>query len=244
MNCRERPIMPPRGPVADYLAALGRELAFDPALARRVCNEVEDHLVEAVTCDPPEAAEPGSMAERRAIDRFGDPRDIAAAYRAASLSLRTRSTAGFMMLALAGIFLAMKARVAWYGMVHWEAGDDLKALAGLVLPFDRYAFLLATGLGLAAWLYASGCPVSAGNGTLPHIRLRRCHFLSAAAALSAAVAVGVEGLLTAVRLTQVPFSAIGLLPAGSMIAEIVLTGLSAFHIRNTMRRMAHCSPRR
>ena len=35
-------------PIADYAAALARELAFDVSLSRRVRQEVEDHLWEAV----------------------------------------------------------------------------------------------------------------------------------------------------------------------------------------------------
>jgi hypothetical protein len=41
--------MPQRGPVADYLDALTRELSFDGPLAHRVRQEVEDHLWEAQT---------------------------------------------------------------------------------------------------------------------------------------------------------------------------------------------------
>ena len=43
--------MRPPGPIADYLAALARELRFDPALARRTGREVEDHLWEATAAN-------------------------------------------------------------------------------------------------------------------------------------------------------------------------------------------------
>ena len=35
------------GVIDDYVAALRRELDFDPALARRLASEVEDHLRDA-----------------------------------------------------------------------------------------------------------------------------------------------------------------------------------------------------
>ena len=40
------------GVIDDYVAALRRELDFDPALARRLASEVEDHLRDAAEADP------------------------------------------------------------------------------------------------------------------------------------------------------------------------------------------------
>jgi hypothetical protein len=40
------------GVIDDYVASLRRELDFDPALARRLASEVEDHLRDAAEADP------------------------------------------------------------------------------------------------------------------------------------------------------------------------------------------------
>lgn len=45
--CSDNPAMPPPSSVADYLDRLTRALRFDTALAHRVRQEVEDHLLEA-----------------------------------------------------------------------------------------------------------------------------------------------------------------------------------------------------
>jgi len=47
------------------------------------------------------------------------------------------------LVVVAGIFIAMKARVAWYAATQWAISDDLRAVGGLVGMVDRYAFLLA-----------------------------------------------------------------------------------------------------
>ena len=65
------------GVIDDYVAALRRELDFDPALARRLASEVEDHLRDAAEADP---AWPSPEAERRAVERFGLGREIAAQF--------------------------------------------------------------------------------------------------------------------------------------------------------------------
>ena len=40
------------GVIETYLAGLRRELDFDPALARRMTDEIEAHLWEAAEADP------------------------------------------------------------------------------------------------------------------------------------------------------------------------------------------------
>src|SRR5712692_10385719 len=73
--------VPQPGPVADYLGRLMRELSFDLPLASRVCQEVEDHLDEAVAAMGDSLIE----AQGRAIRNFGDAREIASQYAALSL---------------------------------------------------------------------------------------------------------------------------------------------------------------
>ena len=50
--------------ISDYLESLVGALSFDRSLSRRVRQEVEDHLREAVAADP---VRDGIEAERRAI---------------------------------------------------------------------------------------------------------------------------------------------------------------------------------
>src|SRR5262245_4343 len=52
VDCWGRPTMWSHSPIADYAAALSRELAFDGPLSRRVRDEVEDHLWEAAASEP------------------------------------------------------------------------------------------------------------------------------------------------------------------------------------------------
>src|SRR5579871_6430465 len=152
--------MRPPGPIADYLAALARELRFDPALALRTGREVEDHLCQAVAEEPADA---GPEAERRAIVRFGDVRELARALAADALRAQMRQVAQLMLMAVAAIFLAMKLRVAWYDLTHWPLHHDFRAIYAGALVIDRYAFTMAlvvavAGLALMGIGYAPGGP--------------------------------------------------------------------------------------
>jgi hypothetical protein len=98
------------GPVTDYLAVLARELGFDPALSRRVRGEVEDHLWQAADVRGGRSVEN----QLQAILSFGEPRELARGYLTASLLAQIRRAGTAMIFAAAAIYLAMKARVAWY----------------------------------------------------------------------------------------------------------------------------------
>src|SRR5215469_9905149 len=106
-------------PIADYLDALARELRFDAVLALRVRAEVEDHLAAAAA---DAGAETTAESERRAVANFGAPQMLARQFAAASLLAQLRNGAGALVLALAAIYLAMKARVAWNVSMQWEFG--------------------------------------------------------------------------------------------------------------------------
>src|SRR4029077_12422841 len=120
-------------PIADYLDALARELCFDPALSRRVRKEVEDHLDEAAR----EAGGPRPEADRRAIANSGDRRELARQYAASSLLAQTRDVGTIMILALGGIYVAMKGRIAWYALTQWELHEDLKTVNAIGILLDR-----------------------------------------------------------------------------------------------------------
>ena len=119
------PAMSQPSPVADYLHELGRELAFDPALSRRVRQEMEDHLQEAATAEP---TEPTINAEKRAIMRFGTPQKIAEQYRIVWLYRRMKRTGLFALCAVLVAFGTMAGRVVWYGRTQWNIGPNLKSV--------------------------------------------------------------------------------------------------------------------
>ena len=129
------------GVIETYLAGLRCELDFDPALARRMTDEIEAHLWEAAEADP---AWPSSEAEQRAVARFGLAREIAAEFAADAVAQQTKRTWIALLATFAVTFVAMRLRVIWLG----EVGDTLSALAPIV---DRYAFIAALSLGTVAW---------------------------------------------------------------------------------------------
>lgn len=130
--------------IDDYVAALHRELDFDPPLARRLAEEAEAHLWDAAEADP---AWPAPEAERRAIARFGLAREIAAL--CADQAVSRQAVRSWLALAATVVvtFVAMRLRVIWLD----EAGDTLSVLAPLI---DRYAFIAALVIGLVGWFAA------------------------------------------------------------------------------------------
>ena len=106
------------GVIDDYVAALRRELDFDPVLARRLASEVEDHLRDAAEADP---AWPSPEAERRAVERFGLGREIAAQFAVDAVDRQARRTWIMLAVTVVVTFIAMRLRVIWLD-------DDVLAL--------------------------------------------------------------------------------------------------------------------
>lgn len=129
------------GVIDDYVAELRRDLDFDPALARRMGEEVESHLRDAAEADP---AWPSPDAERRAVTRFGLAREIAVQFASDAVNRQARRTWIALLAAVAVTFIAMRLRVIWLA----DAGDSLSMLAPLI---DRYAFLAAIAVGSIGW---------------------------------------------------------------------------------------------
>jgi hypothetical protein len=127
------------GVIDQYVAALRRELDFDPALARRLLSEVENHLRDAAEADP---AWPSPDAERRAVERFGLAREIAAEFATDAVDRQTKRTWTILAVTVVVTFIAMRLRAMWL--------DDgaVSALAPLV---DRYAFIAAIAVGAIGW---------------------------------------------------------------------------------------------
>lgn len=126
------------GVIDDYVESLRSELDFDRALARRLASEVEDHLRDAAEADP---AWPSPEAERRAVERFGLSREIAAQFAIDAVDRQARRTWIVLAVTVVVTFIAMRLRVNWLD-------DDILALAPLI---DRYAFITALAVGMIAW---------------------------------------------------------------------------------------------
>lgn len=224
--------MPLPCPIADYAARLSRELAFDPRLSRRMQREVEDHLWDAAAAEPGEAT---LEAQWRAIEQFGDPREIAAQYAAPSLFRQTKRVSATAALVIAAIFMTMKGRVAWYATMQWGVGDDLRPLIDVAMPLLRFAFMAAVGLGVIGLAYAISYRTPTKLRPVDRRQLRVSQLLCAAAAAAIAFSVGTDVILTAARLAERPWSQPALVPAGLIAIEIILTTVLAVQLRRAVR---------
>ena len=129
------------GVIEGYVAMLRRELDFDPALARRIADEIEAHLWDSAEADP---AWPSPEAERHAVQRFGLAREIAGQFAVDAVNRQARRTWIALLATVVVTFVAMRLRVIWLG----DIGDSLSVLAPLV---DRYAFIAALGVAAIGW---------------------------------------------------------------------------------------------
>ena len=225
--------------ISDYAESLAGKLGFDRSLSQRVRQEVEDHLRDAVAAD---SAGNALEAERRAIANFGDAQAIAAQFAVVSLAERSRKVGLAVVLVIAGVFLAMKARLAWYALTQWALSDELRAVSGIVASVDRYAFWLSIAVGLAGWATISRrrAPAAFHPSFHPSYRkrLRRFFLLCTIATGALIVAVIGDGVLTALRFLGTEWSADFLIPVFSMAIEIACAAVLVLHIRGVVRRMA------
>jgi hypothetical protein len=197
------------GVIEGYVASLRRELDFDPALARRMADEIEAHLWDAAEADP---AWPSPEAERRAVERFGLAREIAWQFAADAVNRQARRTWIALLATVAVTFVAMRLRAMWLG----DVGDSLSVLAPLV---DRYAFIAALSVAAIGWF-------AFRRSLLP---LAIC-----LAALAASIAAGIlrAGLLVEAAPLHV------LLTAAGEIALIGLLSFHVIGLGRRLRRTA------
>lgn len=186
------------GVIDDYVATLKRDLDFDRALARRMADEVEAHLRDAAEADP---AWPSDEAERRAVERFGLAREIAAQFATDAVNRQARRSWIALLATVAVTFVAMRLRVIWLS----DTGDSLWMLAPLI---DRYAFVAAMAVASIGWL-------AFRRSVIP---LAVC-----LVALAASVAAGI--VRAGLFVDGAPLHV--LLPAAG---EIALIGLLLFHV--------------
>jgi hypothetical protein len=218
-----------------YAESLAARLSFDRSLARRVRQEVEDHLQEAVAADV--TGDPLEV-QRRAIANFGDPRVIAAQFAMASLAGQTRKVGATVVLLIAGVFLAMASRVGWYDLTQWAVCEATRPLGETVGLIDRAAFCFAVLSGIAGWAYVGRSQAPIAFDPSYQRQLRRFLLLCTLAAGGLIASVVCDGLLTALRLSGWEFSVSFLVPLLSMAIEIVCASLLVIHIRGITRRTA------
>ena len=218
-----------------YVDSLLGALRHDRSLARRLRREVEDHLWEAVAADP---SEEGPEAQRRAIAGFGDPRLIAAQFAAVSLQKQTRRTGVAVVLVVAGVYITMKVRIAWYALMECAIANDIAAVAQLVASIDRYSFWLSVAAGAGCWAYSSRGRFQLSLSQKHRGLFRRYIFLCTTAAIALVVSVTSDAVLTLLRLPKVDLSLEFLIPTLSMLCEITGAGLLVHQIRATAHRAA------
>lgn len=216
-----------------YLESLAAALSFDRSLSRCVQQEVEDHLWEAVAADP---LGDRLEAERRAIANFGDPHVLAAQFAVVALAKQTRRVGVAVVLAVAGIFVVMKARVAWYAVTEWAMNDDMRAVGGIVGLIDRYSFWLSVIIGLASFAYIRGRRIPRTLYPAYRKELSRFFLLCTAATGALIVSVTSDGALTALQLLGTELCAGFLVPIFSMAIEIACAGVLVFQICSIMQR--------
>jgi hypothetical protein len=219
--------------IPDYLETLVRELDFDRSLSRCVRQEVEDHLWEAVAADST-----GNMpeAQRRTIAHFGDARAIAAQFAVISLAKRTRRAGVAAVLVIAGDLVAMKARVAWYAAAQWGISEDMRAVRGLVILIDRYAFCLSVIIGLGAMAYIHTREIPAAFYPAYRRQLRCFSLLCSVTAAALVVSVISDGVLTALQLRGMEVEI--WVAIFTMAIEIACVGFLVAYIRSLTARAA------
>ena len=230
--------MPQRAPVADYLDALTRELSFDLPLAYRVRQEVEDHLWEASAASGGASVE----AQARAVRSFGEARDIACQYAALSLLRQARRSGAIIVLASGALYIAMKARVAWYGLMQWALSDAIQPVGKAVLAIDRAAYILAFLLGAVGWAYISSRRVSPWFHAGCRAQLKRSLLLAIAAACPMVVSVIADAVVTVLRLLEErPPVSVFLIPLLSIATEVMFAAVLLITIVKTLRNTLRAS---
>lgn len=220
--------------ISDYLDALTRELSFDPALARRMREEAEDHLREAVASDPMGAT---IETERRAISRFGSQRDIAAQCALPSLVKQAKNVGAAAPLIAISVLVTMKSRIVWYGATPQPIGDDpyLDNIRAIISSIDRYAFWAALLIAACGCAYMSLARMTQITGMTWRNPLRQSLFLCAAAVV---ITVASDTALTALKLFQLGWSSSIFVPVLTIGVEIALAVILVIRTGVTTRRLA------
>jgi hypothetical protein len=114
-----------------YLKELSEALRFDSALSAIVLQEVRDHLEEALA---QEQLNDRQEAERRVVERFGDPWALAAQFASISLTRVMRRLGIVIVIATIAVMVMMKARVFWYAFFQWTLNESARPFAHFGSP--------------------------------------------------------------------------------------------------------------
>jgi hypothetical protein len=218
--------------IAEYVDRLVRKLAFDPALAQRMRREAEDHLWEVVAADP---AGGGPEAERRAVERFGDPDALAAQLAVGSLARQARGVGVATICGIAAVFVAMKARLTWYAATEYASGPGGR-LGDIVLSIDRFALWLAIVVAVGGWVYIGTRRVPPALTSEYRKQIRRFAVVCLAGAGVPIASVISDGVLTSLRLGGTRGSLDVLIPVVSMAIEVACAGALVRSIRGMAQR--------
>jgi hypothetical protein len=218
--------------IAAYLNELAGALAFDPALAARVVTEAREHLADAAAED---ACVDRDEAERRAVARFGDPRELAEEFAAVSLARQAWRVGVVIVIAIVVATAMMKARLVWYALVKWTIADDARAAAAIVLSVNRYAFGVAVLIGLGALFHVGRRTAPARLHPEYRSHLRRATLLFSAATAALAVSVAGDLILMALRVKPTLDS---IIPIASVAVEIGSVAFLIVMITRASRLMA------
>ena len=218
--------------ITEYVDRLARGLAFDPALSQRVRREAEDHLWESVAADP---AGGGPEAERRAVEKFGDSDAMAAQFAVVSLARQARAVGVATIFGIAAVFIAMKARLAWYVATENAAGQSGR-LGEIVVSIDRYAFWLSMVVAIGGWVYIGTRRVPSALTSGYRKQIRRFVVLCLAGTGALIASVISDGVLTSLRLGGTRGSLDVLIPLVSMAIEVGCAAGLVRSIRGMARR--------
>lgn len=133
--------------IDEYADSLSAKLAFDPELAKRVRDEVADHLYETASAIDANDRD----REALAIARFGHADSIVRDLAAIAWKTKLRYSRNILFLAVSVVFISMRVRSYCFD----EYVDEIKG-AGLlgtaISCIDKYAFILAIMIAVTYFL--------------------------------------------------------------------------------------------
>jgi len=153
-----------------------------------------------------------------------------------------RGGAAIIVLASGALYIAMKGRLAWYGLMQWALSDTLQPVGKVVLAIDRAAYILAFLLGAVGWAYISSRRVSPWFHAGCRAQLKRSLLLAIAAACPMLVSVIADAVVTALRLLEErPPVSMFLIPLLSIAIEVVFAAVLLITIGKTLRNTLRAS---
>jgi len=138
----------PEGPIQKYLADLRREMRGNPLLARRVAEEVADHLAEAAAAGRNSGMSPED-AEENAVRRFGPASQLARQFDRFTLPLKL--LLGYASLATVCVALWLFSVIAF--VLPSRDPSHIPLWRGIALGFLAYCAL--------SWAYIAAGPRNA-----------------------------------------------------------------------------------